>query len=109
MVFSRDLVPARFARGRSCLGRRLLRGSIYEVLERVLGVVVHHGVATFAPVRAPRLVAAKLRVPKGTLMLYLRQLDFDENGVPVLSSHEHHLSDAFEFSVVRRGPGRRYG
>jgi len=25
-----------------------------------------------------------------------------------LSAHEHHLAEAFEFSVVRRGPGRRY-
>jgi len=26
----------------------------------------------------------------------------------VLSSHEYHLAGAFEFWVVRRGPGRRY-
>ena len=28
-------------------------------------------------------------------------------GEPLLLSEEHHLADAFEFSVVRRGPGRR--
>jgi len=25
----------------------------------------------------------------------------------MLSSHEYHLADAFNLSVVRRGPGRR--
>ena len=29
-------------------------------------------------------------------------------GRPVLLSDEYHLADAFEFSVVRRGPGRRF-
>ncbi len=87
---------------------RLARASIYETLERDLGIVIHHGVADFSPVRASRLVASKLRVPRTTLLLYLRQVDFDGEGRPVLSSHEHHLADAFEFTVVRRGPGRRF-
>jgi hypothetical protein len=26
----------------------------------------------------------------------------------VLSSHEWHLADAFDFTVIRRGPGRRF-
>jgi GntR family transcriptional regulator len=82
--------------------------SVYEVLERDLGVVIHHGLATFRPTRADGHVASRLRVPRETLLVYIRQVDFDEGGRPVVSSHEHHLADAFEFSVVRRGPGRRY-
>ena len=34
--------------------------------------------------------------------------DFDQSGDPVLLSEEHHLAEAFEFTVVRRGPGRRF-
>ena len=41
------------------------------------------------------------------MLLYLWQIDYGEDGSPVLSSHEYHLAGAFEFSVVRRGPGRR--
>jgi len=58
-------------------------------------------------VAAPADVAALLGVGRGTLLLYLRQIDYDLEGVPVLYSHEYHLADAFDFSVVRRGPGRR--
>ena len=45
-------------------------------------------------------------LPRGVL-LYLRQVDYDLEGRPVLFSHEHHLADAFEFTLIRRGPGRR--
>ena len=79
-----------------------------EVLERDLGIVIHHGLASFRPTRADGHVASQLRVPRETLLLYIRQVDFDDTARPVVSSHEHHLADAFDFTVVRRGPGRRY-
>jgi hypothetical protein len=52
-------------------------------------------------------VARSLRASPGDLLVYLWQVDYTEGG-PVLSSHEYHLADAFDFSVVRRGPGRRF-
>ena len=76
-------------------------------MERDLGLVIHHGVASFTPARASKLIASKLRVARGMLLLYLRQVDYDTEGRPLLSSHEHHLADAVEFTLVRRGPGRR--
>jgi GntR family transcriptional regulator len=108
VVLSRDILPMRLARGVDGILRRLESGSVYEVLERDLGLVIHHGLATFQPTRGDGHIASELEVPRGTLLLYIRQVDFDESGRPVVSSHEHHLADAFEFSVVRRGPGRRY-
>jgi len=108
VVFTRDVLPARLLEGHSEVIGRLARASVYQALEQDLGLVIHHGLADFAPVRAPKHVAARLRVPRSALMLYLRQVDYDGEGRPVLSSHEHHLADAFEFTVVRRGPGRRF-
>ena len=85
----------------------MLDRSIYDVLERDLGIVIHHGVARFRPVRADQVVAGRLGVPRGELLLYLWQVDYAMDGAPVISSHEFHLADAFDFTVVRRGPGRR--
>jgi GntR family transcriptional regulator len=82
-------------------------GSLYDLLERELGVVVRQGVASIRPANAGREVSELLRVPEGTLLLYLLQVDYDAEGRPVLLSHEHHLADAFEVTVVRRGPGPR--
>src|SRR5262245_35406825 len=108
VVLSRDLFPSRLVDGHPGAVDQLMERSIYEVLERELGIVVNHGVARFRPVRADRSVAARLGVPRGELLLYLWQVDYATDGAPVLSSHEFHLADAFDFTVVRRGPGRRF-
>jgi hypothetical protein len=50
-------------------------------------------------------VAKRLRVRAGTLLVTLFQVDSTADGVVVLVSREHHLADAFEFSLYRRGPG----
>ena len=108
VVLSRDVLPAGLLGDRPEVVRQLLQRSVYEVLERELGVVIHHGVARFRPVRADSSVADRLGVPRGELLLYLWQVDYATDGAPVLFSHEFHLADAFDFSVVRRGPGRRF-
>lgn len=107
VVYTVDVIPASLVAESNDLAGRLARQSLYDLFRTELGIVIHHGVTRFAPARASRTIADKLRVPRGTLLLYLDQIDYDETGRPVLSSHEHHLADAFEFSVVRRGPGRR--
>ena len=108
VVATRDVLPVRLLEGKPEVLQQLAGGSIYELMERGLGIVIHHGVASFAPVRATKTLASELRVPRGSLLLYLRQVDYDQEGRPVLSSHEHHVADAFEFTLIRRGPGRRF-
>jgi GntR family transcriptional regulator len=108
VVWSQDVLPAALVDRRPEALPTLARGSMYETLEREFGAPIHHGVASFAPAKADRTTAQKLGVARNTLVLYLQQVDFDDRGRPVLSSHEWHLADAFDFTVVRRGPGRRF-
>jgi GntR family transcriptional regulator len=107
VVLSRDILPGRLVARQPEIADEMLKRSIYEVLERDLGIVIHHGVASFRPVRADVTVARRLGIPRGELLLAIWQVDYSEDGVPVLSSYEYHLADAFEFTVLRRGPGRR--
>jgi GntR family transcriptional regulator len=79
-------------------------GSIYAALA-ARGLAVHHGVAELQPGNADGEVAARLDVPRGTLLLTIEQVDRTADGVVVLVSCEHHLADAFTFTVLRRGPG----
>jgi GntR family transcriptional regulator len=79
-------------------------GSIYAALSD-RGLTVEHGVAHLAPRNADGDVAARLRVPTGTLLLTIDQVDRTGEGVAVLVSREHHLADAFTFTLLRRGPG----
>jgi GntR family transcriptional regulator len=79
-------------------------GSIYAALaER--GLAVDHGVARLTPRNADGDVASRLDVPLGALLITIDQVDSTADGVPVLVSREHHIADAFTFTVLRRGPG----
>ena len=79
-------------------------GSIYAALaER--GLAVDHGVAELTPRNADGDVARRLDVPPGALLITIDQVDSTADGVPVLVSREHHIADAFTFTVLRRGPG----
>ena len=79
-------------------------GSVYAALA-AHGLAVQHGVATIAPNTAEGEVARRLAVPRGALLLTVFQTDSTADGTVVLVSLEHHLADAFEISVYRRGPG----
>jgi GntR family transcriptional regulator len=79
-------------------------GSIYAALaER--GLAVDHGVAELSPRNADEELAARLAVPHGTLLITIDQVDRTADGVAVLVSREHHVADAFTFTLLRRGPG----
>lgn len=106
VVFSRDVIAQALV-GEDAL-ERLGNGSVYDLLEAAAQTAIQHGVVTIEPLAADRQMARKLKIPAGSLLLYLRQIDYDRSGDPILLSHEYHLGDAFEFSVVRRGPGRRF-
>ncbi len=79
-------------------------GSVYDALAGQ-GIVIHHGVASISPTVASREAAERLNVRPGTLLLTLLQVDSTILGEVMLVSVEHHLADAFEVSVYRRGPG----
>jgi GntR family transcriptional regulator len=53
---------------------------------------------------APEKLAAALGVPVGEPVSFLRRVR-TADGVAVLASCEHHLADAFTFTVLRHGPG----
>jgi len=79
-------------------------GSVYAALA-ARGLAVHHGVAQLVPDTADARIAALLHVPRGALLLTILQVDETAAGQAVLVSREHHLADAFDISVYRRGPG----
>jgi DNA-binding GntR family transcriptional regulator len=82
----------------------LPEGSIYAALAD-RGLAVAHGVAQLTPQNADGEVAARLGVPQGALLLTIDQVDRTADGVAVLVAREHHLVDAFTFTLLRRGPG----
>jgi GntR family transcriptional regulator len=81
------------------------RASLYELLESA-GYAVIFGEARLRAVTASSALARALRVARGAALLRVEQTDFDAENRPVVYSVEHHLPDAFEVTVRRRGPGQ---
>jgi GntR family transcriptional regulator len=106
VVVSRDILVRDLVGAADDVADRLQHESIYELIRAELGVGIDHGVANLRPISADSGLAERLGVPRGELLVYIWQVDYTSNGTPVLLSHEYHLADAFDFSVIRRGPER---
>jgi GntR family transcriptional regulator len=103
VIASRDIAAEQVFEAREMSSGEVGQRSLYGALSDK-HLAVHHGVASIHPLAADRELARRLEVKEGTLLLQLVQVDYDRAGRPVLLSYEHHLPDAFEFTVSRRGP-----
>lgn len=74
--------------------------SLFDLLE-----TAHHGArngrARILPVLAGARESEQLQVNVGAPLLYFDEVDFDQNGLPVLASFEWHTSDVFEMWINR--------
>ena len=98
VIYSRDRIPA------ALLGEypdEPLDSSLYAILARA-GHPVATATAQLIPTIANARLARLLTVKRGTPLLHIDQVDFDERGRAVMLSHEWHVADAFDLVVNRR-------
>ncbi len=98
VIYSRDRIPE------SLLGDvtpDALESSLYVILEWA-GHPVVRASAQLIPTLADAKLAKLLAVKRGTPLLHIDQVDYDERGRAVMLSHEWHVADAFELIVNRR-------
>lgn len=78
--------------------------SFYDWMHRHCGITVTHGLARLSAESAGEELARRLLIDEGAPVFTLLQVDYTADGRPVLHSHEFHVADAFEVSLVRKGP-----
>jgi GntR family transcriptional regulator len=81
--------------------RRYEDGSVYRYLEAECGVELRGGVARITAVPADRRIARLLRVPNGSALLRLEQVERATNDVACLYSLEHYVPSIFDLTVRR--------
>jgi GntR family transcriptional regulator len=104
VVWSQDIIPEKILGEHSLETPFLETHSLYQYLETHLQIQISHGSAQIRPVAATAEIAEKLSIHKGAPLLRFDQTDYDTSERPVLHSIEHHIPDAFVFTVNRRGP-----
>ena len=103
VVCSRDAMPRRFLDVAEAMSGD--DASLYGLLFKLHQITVYRGIAELSPKSATATLAARLQVKRGAPLLYIKQVDYDGSGTPVLCSIEYHVSDWISFTLERVGPG----
>ena len=79
-------------------------GSLYSLFENELRIRIDYGITHLRPITADAKLVKQLgfKVKEGAVMLYLEQIDYDPDRVPLLLSHEYHVADFCEFTIYRK-------
>ena len=75
--------------------------SIYRFFRDDLKLDMGYANAWLRPMVADAGMAKKLEVPLHSPILYIEQLDYDVDGIPLLLTDEYFAADAFIFSIYR--------
>jgi GntR family transcriptional regulator len=76
-------------------------GSVYRFLEAECGLKLRGGLARITAVSADRRIARLLRVPNGSALLRLEQVERATGDVACLYSLEHYVPSVFDLTVRR--------
>jgi GntR family transcriptional regulator len=98
VIYSRDRIPESLL---AEVAEHPLDSSLYDILQGA-GHPVAGASAQLTPTLADKKLARLLSVKPGTPLLHIDQVDYDDDGRPVMLSHEWHVADAFELIVNRR-------
>jgi GntR family transcriptional regulator len=98
VIYSRDRIPVALL---GDFSDDALDSSLYAILEEA-GHPVARASAQLIPTIANARLARLLSVKRGTPLLHIDQVDYDERGRAVMLSYEWHVADAFELIVNRR-------
>jgi GntR family transcriptional regulator len=98
VIYSRDRIPLALVGEHS---EGALHSSLYAVLAEA-GHPVASASAQLIPTVATAKLARLLAVKRGTPLLHIDQVDYDERGRAVMLSYEWHVADAFDLVVNRR-------
>lgn len=98
VIYSRDRIPLALLADGSDPD---VSSSLYDMLADA-GHPVASASAQLIPTVATAQLARLLEVKRGTPLLHINQVDYDESGHPVMLSAEWHVADVFELIVNRR-------
>lgn len=99
VIYSRDRIPARLLK--ADLDLQNLHPSLFGLL-RSSGHAADHATATLRAVPSTSRTAKVLGVRRGKPLLYIEEIDYDRDGIPVMLSREWHVSEAFDVRINRQ-------
>ena len=99
-VFCEDLIPKRLVKHDYTMND--LKKTIFDFLHTACGVSAYLDVTNIRPVAADAPLSEIFRVPEGTPLLHMEEVDFDVDGNPVFLSNQYFIDGVFRHTVIRK-------
>ncbi len=101
VIYCEDFIPRSLIK-RTDFSRDVLEKPIFEFLLEYCGKEAHLDVTEIRPFAASGSVSKHLGVPDGTPLLYMDEIDYDFEGMPVMYSRQYYIDGVIAHTVIRR-------
>ncbi len=99
-IYCTDVIPVSLIKKHYTMDD--LRAPIFSFLRHFCGVVPYMDVTSVRPVLADSTVSEMLRIPPGSPVLNLEELDLDQNGAPVFLSSQYFADGILQHTIIRK-------
>ena len=101
VIYCEDYIPYEFIRKKDFADEELEK-PIFEFLKNNCGREAYLDVTEIRPAAARGAIAARLNVKDGTPLLYMDEIDYDFDGLPLMYSRQYYVDGVIAHTVVRR-------
>ena len=78
------------------------RSSVFQLLQEHCRLNCFMDIAQLRPVVVQGELAEILQVEPGTPVMYIEEVDYDVEGLPILFSKQYFVSDYFQYNIIRK-------
>ncbi len=99
-IYCEDYIPASLVKKKEYTDEDL-RKPIFSFLKQFCSLEAHMDLTEVRPAAADANLAELFRVPEGTPLLYLDELDYDKEGMPMLYSPQYYIGGVIQHTMLR--------
>ncbi len=100
-IYCEDYIPLSLVKDASFTDADL-RAPIFSFLKRFCGLEPYMDVTEISPASADAKLSALFKVPVGTPMLFMDELNYDVEGAPMLYSPQHYIGGIIRHTLMRK-------
>ena len=99
-IYCEDYIPAALIKRKEYVEEDLQK-PIFSFLKQFCALEPHMDLTEVRPAAADGRLAEIFRVAKGTPLLYLDELDYDKEGMPMLYSPQYYVGGVIQHTMLR--------
>ena len=99
-IYCEDYIPAALIKKKEYTNVDLQK-PIFSFLKQFCALEAHMDLTEVRPATADATLARIFRVPEGTPLLYLDELDYDKEGMPMLYSPQYYIGGVIQHTLLR--------